>query len=227
MTKAELIERVYACKHLPRNLTKKTVAQIVDAVFTEMGDYFIRDAGVAQPAARADIPRFRYVFEAPPPAPHGEEPADRRPDHHPPPGDDHVFAGPGAAVPAQPQRQRQRSCDSAPPARPRRCRLEPLARRATLEMLDPGLELADLHIHVGGAVAPHILWSIAHEQGFKLPVQTYWEFCDLVTAKPEKVRRWRTTSRSCTTGRRRFSRRRRPSSARSTRSSARSSAPAA
>ncbi len=54
-------------------------------------------------------------------------------------------------------------------------------------MLDPGLELCDLHIHVGGAVAPHILWSIAHEQGFKLPVSTYWEFRDLVTAKPETV----------------------------------------
>jgi adenosine deaminase len=54
-------------------------------------------------------------------------------------------------------------------------------------MLDPHVELADLHIHVGGAVAPHILWSIAHDQGFKLPVQTYWEFRDLVTAAPEKV----------------------------------------
>ena len=54
-------------------------------------------------------------------------------------------------------------------------------------MLDPQLELGDLHIHVGGAVAPHILWSIAHEQGFKLPVQTYWEFRDLVTARPDKV----------------------------------------
>jgi adenosine deaminase len=54
-------------------------------------------------------------------------------------------------------------------------------------MLDPGLELCDLHIHVGGAVAPHVLWSIAHEQGFKLPVSTYWEFRDLVTAKPENV----------------------------------------
>src|SRR5450432_2147404 len=42
MTKAELIERVYDRKHLPRDLTKKTVIQIVDAVFTEMGDYFIR-----------------------------------------------------------------------------------------------------------------------------------------------------------------------------------------
>ncbi len=35
-------------------------------------------------------------------------------------------------------------------------------------------DLIDLHIHVGGAVAPHILWSIAHQQGFKLPV-TSWD----------------------------------------------------
>jgi adenosine deaminase len=54
-------------------------------------------------------------------------------------------------------------------------------------MLDPQLELGDLHIHVGGAVAPHILWSIAHDQGFKLPVQTFWEFRDLVTASADKV----------------------------------------
>jgi len=55
-------------------------------------------------------------------------------------------------------------------------------------MLDPTLELGDLHIHVGGAVAPHIMWSIAHDQGFKLPVHTYWEFCDLISAHPDKVR---------------------------------------
>ena len=54
-------------------------------------------------------------------------------------------------------------------------------------MLNPRLELCDLHIHVGGAVAPHILWSIAHDQGFKLPVSTYWEFRDLVTAAPDRV----------------------------------------
>jgi adenosine deaminase len=48
-------------------------------------------------------------------------------------------------------------------------------------------ELIDLHIHVGGAVAPHILWSIAHQQGFKLPVRDYFEFVDLITASPEKV----------------------------------------
>ena len=48
-------------------------------------------------------------------------------------------------------------------------------------------ELIDLHIHVGGAVAPHILWSLAHQQGFKLPVKDYFEFVDLITASPDKV----------------------------------------
>jgi adenosine deaminase len=49
-------------------------------------------------------------------------------------------------------------------------------------------ELVDLHIHVGGAVAPHILWSIAHQQGFKLPAKNYFEFVELITARPDKVR---------------------------------------
>jgi adenosine deaminase len=48
-------------------------------------------------------------------------------------------------------------------------------------------ELIDLHIHVGGAVAPHILWSIAHQQGFKLPVKSYFEFVELITSRPGKV----------------------------------------
>lgn len=52
----------------------------------------------------------------------------------------------------------------------------------------PVRELSDLHIHVGGAVAPHVLWSIAHDQGFKLPVGNYWEFKELVSARPGKVR---------------------------------------
>ena len=47
--------------------------------------------------------------------------------------------------------------------------------------------LADLHIHVGGSVAPHILWSIAHDQGFKLPTKDYWEFCELISAAPGRV----------------------------------------
>jgi adenosine deaminase len=52
--------------------------------------------------------------------------------------------------------------------------------------LDPRLpaSLVDLHIHVGGSTAPHILYSIAMQQGFKLPVKTYWEFVELVTIRP-------------------------------------------
>jgi adenosine deaminase len=54
----------------------------------------------------------------------------------------------------------------------------------------PGLpeELTELHLHAGGAVAPHILFAMAHDQGFKLPVKTYFEFVDLVTSNPDRVR---------------------------------------
>jgi len=53
--------------------------------------------------------------------------------------------------------------------------------------MNPTTELVDLHIHVGGAVAPHVLWAIAHDSGFKLPVKSYWDFCELVYADPKKV----------------------------------------
>jgi adenosine deaminase len=53
--------------------------------------------------------------------------------------------------------------------------------------MDPRTELVDLHIHVGGAVAPHVLWAIAHDHGFKLPVKSFWDFCELVYADPNKV----------------------------------------
>lgn len=46
--------------------------------------------------------------------------------------------------------------------------------------------LTDLHIHLGGAVAPHVMFSIAKEQGLKLPGPTYWDFVDLITAKKER-----------------------------------------
>jgi nucleoid DNA-binding protein len=58
MTKAELIARVYARKSLPRDLTKKTVLQIVDFVFTEMGDYFIRAKATKTSAAKLTYPGF-------------------------------------------------------------------------------------------------------------------------------------------------------------------------
>jgi nucleoid DNA-binding protein len=55
MTKAELIARVANRKDLPRTLTKKAYARIIDAVFTEVGDYFIR----ARPSA-TNPPRLSY-----------------------------------------------------------------------------------------------------------------------------------------------------------------------
>jgi nucleoid DNA-binding protein len=58
MTKAELIERVYDHKNLPRDLTKKTVIQIVDAVFTEVGDYFIRSKLTRNQTAKLTYPGF-------------------------------------------------------------------------------------------------------------------------------------------------------------------------
>ena len=53
--------------------------------------------------------------------------------------------------------------------------------------MKPDREYCDLHIHVGASVAPHIMWAMAHEQGFKLPVKDYWEFVGLITADPRKV----------------------------------------
>ena len=52
----------------------------------------------------------------------------------------------------------------------------------------PSTPYCDLHIHVGASVAPHVMWSIAHQQGFKLPVANYWEFVELVTIDPRKVK---------------------------------------
>ena len=43
---------------------------------------------------------------------------------------------------------------------------------------------AELHTHLGGAVDPPILWSIAHRQGIRLPSKDYWDFEAMVTMKP-------------------------------------------
>ena len=55
MTKQELIERVYRIKGLPPDVTKKTVARIVDAVFEEIGDYFVKTK-----MTRASSPKFTF-----------------------------------------------------------------------------------------------------------------------------------------------------------------------
>lgn len=58
MTKAELIARIYDNKNLPRDLTKKTVGQIVDNVFITMGDYFIRAKATRGNSVKLTYPGF-------------------------------------------------------------------------------------------------------------------------------------------------------------------------
>jgi len=55
MTKQQLIERVYRKRGLTSGVTKKAVADIVDGVFAELGDYFIKSK-----ATRSATPRFTY-----------------------------------------------------------------------------------------------------------------------------------------------------------------------
>ncbi|MBI3576494.1 adenosine deaminase [Candidatus Gottesmanbacteria bacterium] len=49
-----------------------------------------------------------------------------------------------------------------------------------------GVELTELHAHLGFSVSPTMLWEIAHEQGLKLPTKSYWEFEKLVTIYEKK-----------------------------------------
>src|SRR5690606_24544059 len=42
MTKRELIDRVYRKRGVPAGVTKRAVGEIIDGVFAELGDYFIR-----------------------------------------------------------------------------------------------------------------------------------------------------------------------------------------
>jgi nucleoid DNA-binding protein len=58
MTKAELIAKVASRKDLPRTLTKKAYAKIIDAVFTEVGDYFIRARPTISNPPRLSYPGF-------------------------------------------------------------------------------------------------------------------------------------------------------------------------
>lgn len=54
--------------------------------------------------------------------------------------------------------------------------------------MTPSAPLCDLHIHLGASVAPHVMWSIAHAQGFKLPVKHYWDFKEMITVDPTKCK---------------------------------------
>jgi adenosine deaminase len=55
-------------------------------------------------------------------------------------------------------------------------------------VLDERPELTELHAHVGSAVDPAVMWSIAHQQGIRLPTKDYWGFVDLISVShPDKV----------------------------------------
>ena len=47
--------------------------------------------------------------------------------------------------------------------------------------LDRRTALCELHVHLGAAVTPAIMWGIAHAQGIRLPTKDYWAFRDLIT----------------------------------------------
>lgn len=55
MTKQELIDRVYRKFGEPTGVTKKAVSEIVDGVFCELGDYFVKTR-----VTRNTTPRFTY-----------------------------------------------------------------------------------------------------------------------------------------------------------------------
>jgi adenosine deaminase len=48
--------------------------------------------------------------------------------------------------------------------------------------------LTELHTHLGGAVAPAIMWGIAHAQGIRLPTKDYWAFRQLITVSARRGR---------------------------------------
>jgi adenosine deaminase len=49
--------------------------------------------------------------------------------------------------------------------------------------LDRRQPLTELHVHLGAAVTPAVMWGIAHAQGIRLPTKDYWAFRDLITAR--------------------------------------------
>ena len=56
MTKQELIERIYRKRGERHGLTKKAVADIIDGVFAELGDYFVK----SRLGKNGSNPRFTY-----------------------------------------------------------------------------------------------------------------------------------------------------------------------
>lgn len=45
---------------------------------------------------------------------------------------------------------------------------------------------AELHSHLGSSVDPVIMWTIAHQQGIKLPSKDYWDFEEMITMSADE-----------------------------------------
>ena len=75
--------------------------------------------------------------------------------------------------------------DSSIGSRPQPCCYTPrnLAPGTALARprIDPKTALSELHVHLGAAVSPAIMWGIAHAQGIRLPTKDYWAFRELIT----------------------------------------------
>ncbi len=56
------------------------------------------------------------------------------------------------------------------------------------KFLPRSFPLTELHVHVGSAVDPAIMWSIAHTHGIRLPTKDYWAFRDLITTGNGRVK---------------------------------------
>jgi adenosine deaminase len=54
-----------------------------------------------------------------------------------------------------------------------------------LQFLD-GVELTELHTHVGFSISATMLWELAHDQGIRLPTKNYWEFEKMITIHEAK-----------------------------------------
>ena len=80
-------------------------------------------------------------------------------------------------------RQRAPQSGLAPPGTPGHPSAILAGMASTLSRKVP---LAELHCHLGAAVTPAIMWSIAHAQGIKLPTRDYWDFRDLITVHPRR-----------------------------------------
>jgi adenosine deaminase len=56
------------------------------------------------------------------------------------------------------------------------------------KVLPAKVPLTELHCHLGGAVAPAIMWGIAHAQGIRLPTKDYWAFREMITVSQRRGR---------------------------------------